>query len=136
MDENDVIEMIKPFFEAAVVWGSGYANACGRDTTTSKDIEYGMKFAARKIVGKQTESLFPEIYDTDSDEEDEDYDTDEEEDEDIESVMFTRYQGNDEKFTMMNHCYDTWDEWIPETPLESAAQRAVENGNQKNNTYE
>lgn len=133
MDENDVIEMIKPFFEAAVVWGSGYANACGRDTTTSKDIEYGMKFAARKIVGKQLESLFPEIYDTDSDE---DYADEVEVDEDEDDAMFTRYQGNDERFIMMNHCYDTWDEWVPETPLERAAQRAVENGNQKNNTYE
>ena len=72
----------------------------------------------------------------DSEEEDEDYDTDEEEDEEVEAAMFTRYQGNDEKFTMMNHCYDTWDEWIPSTPLESACQRAVENGNQKNITYE
>ena len=100
--------------------------------------EGGESAASGQARAKRADELeeVEEESEQDSEEEDEDYDTDEEEDEEVEAAMFTRYQGNDEKFTMMNHCYDTWDEWIPSTPLESACQRAVENGNQKNITYE
>ena len=71
MDLNNVMEMLKPFHEASVVYAAGYAKACGRNTVTLQDMEYGAKYAARYVVGVYTQSVFPEVYDEDSTDEDE-----------------------------------------------------------------
>jgi len=115
-------DIFLPVFESTIVLASHYAKASGRTTVTETDMQYGMMYAARHVVGKQLGSLFPEIYDEeDSDEEDMDIVADDEE-------PFTRYEGTDPDSIAykMNACYDTWDEWDPETPAEMALKNAIE----------
>ena len=123
MDLNDIVEILKPFHEASVVYAAGYAKACGRNTVTLQDMEYGSKYAARYVVGVHTQSVFPEVYEEDS--------TDEDEEEDVTPLdpedEFTRYQGDDDQMNLINQCYDTWDEWEPETPIQRAAKNAIQN---------
>lgn len=112
-------DIFLPVLESAVVLASHYAKACGRNTVTAQDMNYGLMFAARRVTGNQIGSLFPEIYDSeDSDESDLDVvdDTDE---------PFTRYEGDDDIMNQMNKCADEWDEWEPETPAETILKNAV-----------
>jgi hypothetical protein len=115
-------DIFLPVFESSVVLASHYAKASGRNTVTDKDMQYGMMYAARNVVGKQVGSLFPEIYDEeDSDEEDLEVVADDDE-------PFTRYEGTDPDNIAykMNECYDTWDQWEPEIPAEMALKSAIE----------
>jgi len=112
-------DLFLPVIESATVLGSHYAKACGRSTVTAQDIQYGMMYAARHVTGKQIGSLFPEVYESgDEDEEMEEVPDDEE--------PFTRYTGDDEMFTKMNECFDTWDEWEPDSPLEQALKKSID----------
>jgi hypothetical protein len=115
-------DIFLPVLESSVVLASHYAKASGRNTVTSTDMIYGMMYAARNVVGKQIGSLFPEIYDS-SDSDEEDIETVDDDDE-----VFTRYEGSDPDNIAykMNECFDTWDEWEPETPAEMALKNAVE----------
>jgi hypothetical protein len=144
MDEipPEIRDLYLPVMESATVLGSHYAKACGRDTVTAQDIQIGLMYAARNVAGKQVGSLFPEIYedsDEDEDWEEEEWEEDSDEEEkarlqaedeaeevDEDEEPFTRYTGEEELFVKMNECFDTWDEWVPETPLEQSLKTAVE----------
>lgn len=111
-------KLVQPVFEMATVTAAMYCKATGRSVVTSKDMEYGLKFSARKVLGNQTESLFPEIYaETESDTDDSDVDSDEE--------PFVRYEGSDETLLCVNEMYDTWDEWEPDTPIGAMLKNAI-----------
>lgn len=152
MDEipQSIRDLFLPVMESATVLGSHYAKACGRDTVTAQDVQIGLMYAARNVAGKQIGSLFPEIYDEDSDE-DEDWEEEEEweedpddeaeqarleadqaEEVDEEEEPFTRYTGDEEMYVKMNECFDTWEDWVPETPLEITLKGAVDATNPKN----
>ena len=109
---NAVNDILLPVMESSVVLASHYCKACGRDTVTSKDVEYGLKFAIRNVTGKQLGTLYPEIY------EESGSDSEELEVVDDADHPFTRYEGDEELYVRMNECYDTWDAWEPETPAE------------------
>jgi hypothetical protein len=122
--EEAAIGIILPVLEAAVIYASNYCKACGRSTVTSKDMEYGLKYAAMTTVGKHIGSHFPEEDDEDSDGSLDDdsvevVDDDEEE-------PFTRYEGSEEIYVQMNNAYDTWDSWEPSSPAEQAIKNAIE----------
>lgn len=143
MDEipQSIRDLFLPVMESATVLGSHYAKACGRDTVTAQDVQIGLMYAARNVAGKQIGSLFPEIYDEDSDE-DEDWEEEEEWEEDDDEAEqarleeaeevdeaeepFTRYTGDEDMYVKMNECFDTWDDWVPETPLEQTLKSAVD----------
>ena len=110
--------LMLPVMEMAVVVAGKYCNATGRTCVTSKDMEYGFKFSARKVLGVQTESLFPDVY-TDSD-------SDEEPEENKEEEEFTRYEGSDETMCIINEMYDTWDEWAPDSPIGIYLKNAID----------
>lgn len=144
MDEipQSIRDLFLPVMESATVLGSHYAKACGRDTVTAQDVQIGLMYAARNVAGKQIGSLFPEIYDEEDSDEDEDWeeeeweevDDDEErahamleaEEVDEEEEPFTRYTGDEEMFVKMNECFDTWEDWVPESPLEQTLKSAVD----------
>lgn len=140
MDEipQSIRDLFLPVMESATVLGSHYAKACGRDTVTAQDVQIGLMYAARNVAGKQIGSLFPEIYDEDSDEEEEwEEDPDDEaekarleadqaEEVDDDEEPFTRYTGDEEMYVKMNECFDTWEDWVPETPLEITLKGAVD----------
>lgn len=119
--EESAVDLILPVFEAGTLLAAHYAKACGRDTVTSLDLAYGLKYAARNVAGKQTESLFPEIYDSsDSDEEDIEVVDDEDD------TPFSRYTGEEKLYCDMNECADTWEQWEPQNPLETALKKAID----------
>lgn len=113
-------ELIKPVFEMAMVVAAKYCKATGRTCVTAKDVEYGMKFSARKVLGVQKESLFPEVYDSEESDEEEEYESESEEDE------FVRYSGDDETLKIINEMYDTWDEWVPDSPIGNYLKNAID----------
>lgn len=113
-------KLIQPVFEMATVTAAMYCKATGRSVVTSKDMEYGLKFSTRKVLGNQTESLFPEIYEETNSE----TESDEDEAEDDEEP-FVRYEGTDETLRCVNEMYDTWDEWEPDTPIGQMLKNAI-----------
>jgi hypothetical protein len=124
---NSAIDMITPVMEGAMVAGAHYAKACNRNTVTAEDVKYGMRYCARHLAGKHIGTMFPELQAEGSDDEDDDDVSDcsiEEVDEDEEP--FTRYSGNDEVLNKMNEAYDTWDEWVPYSPLEMMLKSAID----------
>ena len=110
--------LIAPVLEMAVVVAAKYCTATGRTCITSTDMEYGMKFSARKVLGNQTESLFPDIYESGEDESEDEEETDEE--------PFVRYQGDDPTMCKINEMYDTWDSWAPDSPIGIYLKNAID----------
>jgi hypothetical protein len=108
---NAVNDIILPVMESATVLAAHYCKACGRNTVTDKDVEYGLKFAIRNVTGKQLGTLYPEIY------EDSDSGSDVEVVDDSDEP-FTRYEGSEDLYVKMNECFDTWEAWEPQTPAE------------------
>lgn len=118
--EEAATNILLPVMESAMVLGTHYAKACGRNTVTGQDIAYGLMYAARNVTGRQVGSLFPEIYDEDSSDEDELEVVDENEE------PFVRYEGDEDLFVNMNRCADTWESWEPESPVERILKSAVD----------
>lgn len=114
-------KLIAPVFEMAMVTAAKYCKATGRSTVTSKDVEYGMKFSARKVLGVQTESLFPDIYEDDSESGSEDSESGSGSEEE-----FVRYTGDDETLCIINEMYDTWDSWAPDSPIGIYMKNAID----------
>ena len=120
--QGSALNIIQPVLEQAMILAAGYAKACGRDTLLGEDMEYAMKYCAMNQVGKNTGSLFPEIYEEDTDSEDE-LEIINEDEEDIE---FTRYSGREYKYVKMNMAYDSWEEWVPKNPTEQMLKNAID----------
>lgn len=124
--ENAATDLFIPVLESATVLAAHYAKACGRDVVLAEDMSYGLMYAARNVLGKQTGTLFPEIYDEESDEEDAESESSWETVDDGE-LVWTRYTGTDNDMALkMNECADTWSSWEPETPAEQALKNAVD----------
>ena len=121
--EEAATGLFLPVLESATVLAAHYANACGRDMVTAEDMSYGLMYAARHVLGKQTGSLFPEVYESDSDESDgsSSWETVDGE------TPWCRYTGTDDEMALkMNECADTWASWEPENPAERALKNAVD----------
>ena len=116
---KDALDIFKPVMEIAVYSAARYANACNRNTVTALDMEYGMKFAAMNVVGKQVGSYFPDdVYQEESESEESESESEEDD--------FTRYAGTDETILAINKAYDEWDAWVPEIPAEIMIKRAID----------
>lgn len=114
--EEAAIDIIVPVMEFAMYSAAKYANACGRNTVTAMDMQYGMKYAARNYVGKQIGSHFSD--EDESESESESYESEEDE--------FTRYTGDDDIINDMNRCFDSWNEWAPECPAEIMLKKSID----------
>ena len=115
------MELLKPVLETAVIVAAHYSKACGRNTVTAKDMQLGMRFAARRVPGVENESLFPEIYEDSSDSDESDIEVVDEDDE-----PFTRYEGDDPNILLINEMSDTWDEWEPELPIQVLLKMSID----------
>jgi hypothetical protein len=121
--------IIQPVLESAVIIASHYCRATGRDTVTAMDMQYGMKYAARHVLGTRTGTMFPE---DNSDNSDNSSDSDSlpelvsDEDEDEDNSVFTRYTGDDKTFIEINECFDTWAEWEPDSPAGVLLKNAID----------
>jgi hypothetical protein len=123
------IDIMTPVMESSVVLAGHYAKSCGRDCVTARDMAYSMRYCARNLVGKHIGTLFPEIYESESDSE---WETDSEQNIDDAEVCeneFTRYEGLDELMNSVNEAFDTWDDWIPQSPAEQMLKNAIEKSN-------
>jgi hypothetical protein len=131
MDDDIIktaIDIMTPVMESSVVLAGHYAKSCGRDCVTARDVAYSMRYCARNLTGKHIGTLFPEIYDDDSE-----WETDSEQDvSDADAVLeeeFTRYEGSDELMNSVNEAFDTWDDWVPQSPAEDMLKNAIEKSN-------
>lgn len=125
--ESKIIESataaIIPVMESGIILAGQYTKMSGRNTMTAMDMKYAIRFCARNVLGKELGTLFPEIYEeiSDSDDDIEIETVDDDED------PFIRYQGDDELMNRVNECYDTWDEWEPQSPLEMIVKSSADN---------
>lgn len=112
--ENQIIDAsiqaALPVFEGSVVIAAYYTKKCGRTTLTAKDMEYGMKYAARNFVGMVACG----------EQGDDDIDVDEDEEEE-----WSRYTGDDPLCLKINEAYDTWDTWDPTSPIEVMLKKSI-----------
>lgn len=151
-DNSELIKKIKGimlhFMERAIIIGSEYAIAAGRDIVTSTDILYALQYQARTYLDHientaNIESIFdkyaeevsdPEEDSEDSDEdpeedsdEDPEEDSDEDPDEDLDEEEFTRCENPpNDLIKDMNLYHDTWDSWTPDNPFQQLLKNAVD----------
>ena len=116
-------DIIQPVMESAMILAGQYCKACGRGTLTGEDMKYCMKYAARNFVGKQIGTLFPE--DEEESDSGSESDSDSLEVVDEEDEPFTRYTGDDSLMNDINQASDTWDTWIPTSPMESMLKDSI-----------
>lgn len=124
MDEQIIkaaTDIIQPVFESALIVAGHYVKECGRNTITSQDVQYSLKYCARNLVGKHIGTLFPEG-DSDSDSVSDGSVTEV----DDEEEPFTRYSGDDKIMNDVNEAADTWDSWIPASPIERMLKDSVD----------
>jgi len=116
---DSAMNIFIPVYESAIVLAGHYAKSCGRSTVTAMDVQYGCRYAARNVTGRQIGTLFPELddEDTSSEEDVEESETDE---------PFVRYEGSDDMSQQMNECFDTWDSWVPESPAEVSLKKSID----------
>jgi len=115
-------DIIQPVFESSIILAGEYMKACGRSILTGEDVQYALKYSAMNFVGRQIGTLFPENND---DEEEEDSESEEEE-VDEEEDPFIRYSGGDKLMNDINQAVDTWNSWIPTSPIEYMLKDSVD----------
>ena len=47
---QNAIDIMTPVLEGAMIAAAHYAKACNRDTVTSMDVKYGMRYCAQHCV--------------------------------------------------------------------------------------
>ena len=112
------IDIFIPVMESAVVIAAHYATSAGRDVVTAQDTDYGMKYSARYLCGKHVGTLFPELQ-GEGDEDDEEDEVEEDE------SPFSRYAGDDQLMNEINTCFDTWEDWVPESKAQEMIKNAI-----------
>ena len=112
-------DILLPVIEKAIVLAAKYARACGRDTVTRRDFQYGLQYCAMHCVGESIGSILPED-DSDEDENDTIPDLIDDEEE-----PFTEYRGSDPTFTAMNESARRFGEWQPASPVEEMLKKAI-----------
>jgi hypothetical protein len=121
--------IIQPVLESAVIIASHYCRATGRDTVTAMDMQYGMKYAARHVLGTRTGTMFPEDNSSEDSDNSEELDSLPElvsDEDNSEELGFTRYTGTDKTFIEINECFDTWAEWEPDSPAGVLLKNAID----------
>jgi len=115
------LDLLTPVLESSIIVAGAYVKLCGRSTITGEDTKYGMKYAARHVVGKHVGTMFPELQDSDDSDEDSIEEVDEEDE------PFVRYTGPSDKLADDIHqAVDTWDEWEPTNPTEKLLKSAID----------
>lgn len=115
-----------------------YCKASGRDTLTSTDIEYALKFQAhefeitdelideceKEFIAEKTTS-WADVEESDESETEsiEDYETDDEEE--FERCEGDQVVGND-IIAKMNKYHDEWDEWVPESDIHKSIKNSID----------
>jgi histone H3/H4 len=124
--EDEIIksatDIIQPVFESALILAGHYVKMCERNTITSQDVQYALKYSARNLVGKHIGTLFPEDSDSDGDSVSDGSITEVDE----EDEPFVRYSGEDKLMNEVNEAVDTWDSWVPESPVERMLKDSVD----------
>ena len=126
---DESIKILQPVIESTIILAGEYMKKCNRSVLTATDMEYGMKYCARNMVGKHVGTLFPELQDDNSDDE---YDSEEECDEDDDP--FVRYQGEDSLMNDINTAYDTWHQWEPSNPTEAMLKKSIDSRYESHNS--
>ena len=114
-------DIFVPVMESATVLAAHYAKACGRDVVLAEDMQIGLMYAARNVLGKQIGPLYPEVWESESEDS-----LEGEDDSDQEDPEWVRYEGSDDMANKMNECADSWGSWVPESPAERALKDAVD----------
>jgi hypothetical protein len=113
--------LLQPILESSMIIAGHYVKACNRKTITSVDVQYGMKYAARNLVGKHVGTLFPEDEDEESESDDDSIEEVEEDEE-----PFVKYSGDDKFLNDVNEAADTWDTWTPTNLIETMLKDSID----------
>ena len=118
-----------------------HAELCGRNGVTKEDVQYGLKyevfeFLNRANMEEELQKIKEEIEEYDSDESDsEDYETNDNyivKDEDVEHFLrmdeskINQLKGENKEFILNMYKYaDDWDDWVPQSPLETVLKNGI-----------
>ena len=118
---DTAMDIVMEMLSKSTVLAGYYVKACGRNTLTSYDLNYCMKYTSRNF---QSTPEFMDQFDSDSDSDEEvsDIETVDEDDE-----PFVRYSGREKLYKSINIAYDTWDQWTPTSPIQKRFKDAVDN---------
>jgi len=122
---NAMVDILLPVLEQSVVIAGQYSKGCERDVLLPEDVEYATKFCVMRRVGQVVGSTMPEIYDPGGTDDDEEVEEVPEED----CPEFVRYSGDDPFLNEVNAAYDSWDDWIPQSPAEEMLKNAINTNN-------
>ena len=140
LDEYTTLKIniiLKKYMEYAVKDAAEYCHAAGRNTLTSTDIEYALKYQAHVFIINDTllDECQKEFYDTVSSSsthtlwadveettDEDDQTTDEDDDEE-----FTRCDCSDnEKINKMNDYFDQWELWKPDDSIYQSIKKSID----------
>ena len=142
IDLENVEVLLSMFITNAIGNASKYVKMCGRNGVTKTDIAYGLKYEVFEFIKRKDimdeftkeKEEYQELYkgDYDSEEEDEESDDDSMIVPDDEVEEFKRIPGdkinedNKDFVEKMHSYYDTWDNWVPDTPLNTILKNAID----------
>ena len=154
--KENLVSMLSLFVSNAMINAARYCEIAKRDGITLEDTLYGIRyevfeFMKRGDIIQSLDEVKKELFEEVEEEDDEDYETEfkrqdsmtyKEEDsfedlivDDDKIQNFTRIDVNiltdiekeDKDFVeKMNNYYDTWGDWVPETPLEKILKNAID----------
>ena len=144
IDLENVEVLLSMFITNAIGNASKYVKMCGRNGVTKTDIAYGLKYEVFEFINrenimdefKKEKEEYQEIINNDNSDEEDDEDEESEDDSmivpDDEVEEFTRIpddkinEENKDFIEKMHSYYDTWDNWVPDTPLNTILKNAID----------
>ena len=126
---NELSYLLDKFMKSSIKIAIKYAHCAQRDTITGIDTIYALKYNARMF--STNHCVYDDNNEDDDDNNEDDDDNNEDEDDNDEmhvdyEHLFTRADDGSEFVNLVNRCHDTWDTWIPETPIEESLKRSVD----------
>jgi len=128
-----VMSVMTILCEEAMHTAVKYAKCCGRNSVTSKDTMYALKYESHAFWDKDIDERFVErlqeerthTYETTDDEDSNDDDNDEDESE--EEEFTSEFVSGDRLFydRVMKIC-DDWDRWQPDDPVKRLLKHSIE----------
>lgn len=125
------------FMENAITVGCRYVHAAGRDTLTSTDVLYALRYQARTYLDNientpNIEELFDKHAESESEEDESESESESEDESESEEdeceECFTRCDDStDPLIKDMNRYHDTWNQWVPDNHIQMLLKNAVDN---------
>ena len=131
-EKKNIEAMLALFISNATINAARYCELSGRNAVTKTDIEYGLKYEVFEYTNQ--DNLIDKVYEMnnelDEDDEDDYEDIDEMVVDDVDDfsriINVDELKIEDKEFvTKMNHYYNIWNNWEPDTPILNILKNSI-----------